>query len=111
MEQLEILPETSGVEVFITIFDPENYDLCRTSFEVANELRLTGKKVEVYTGEASKLGKQFDIANRRGIPIVVIIGPEEMTKGLVTLKQMASGHQVSVSRPKLLETIDWWLKT
>jgi histidyl-tRNA synthetase len=44
----------------------------------------------------TKLEKQFKFADKKGIPYVVICGPEEKKKGLVVLKNMASGVQEEI---------------
>jgi histidyl-tRNA synthetase len=37
--------------------------------------------------------KQMEYANRRGIPYVVIIGSDELERGVATVKDMRSGEQ------------------
>ena len=40
---------------------------------------------------------QMKAANRCGAPAVVILGPDELSKGVCTLKMMESGDQHEVS--------------
>jgi histidyl-tRNA synthetase len=47
--------------------------------------------------------KQMEYANRRGIPYVVIIGSEELQRGIATLKDMLSGEQREVALADLAE--------
>ncbi|MDR2098916.1 MAG: histidine--tRNA ligase family protein [Rickettsiales bacterium] len=42
-----------------------------------------------------KLGKLFEIANRMGATRVVVIGDDEMKNGTLTLKDMATGEQLT----------------
>ena len=45
--------------------------------------------------------KQMEYANRRGIPYVVIIGSNELERGVATLKNMQSGEQKEVGFEEL----------
>lgn len=106
IEQLGLKPETSQTtQVFVTLFSLNDAALVRAAFELSTELRLTGVCVEVYTGEAQKLSKQIDIANRKSIPIVVIIGPDELGQNTVTIKEMRSGTQRVIPRAEVVGRI------
>ena len=58
-------------------------------------LRGEGISAEIYP-EAGKMKKQMEYANRRGIPMVVIVGSEELAAGVATVKEMLSGEQRQV---------------
>lgn len=89
-QQFGLIPEAkTRTRVLVTVFDE---DLAGLSLEVAKNLRAAGVNTEVYT-EAGKLDKQLKYANRRDIPYVVIVGPEEAKNGQVTLKDLQSGEQ------------------
>lgn len=51
------------------------------------------------------LGKQFQYAEKRGIPFVVITGEEEMKNGMYQLKNLDSGEQVSVNLNQIIEKL------
>ena len=55
--------------------------------------------------EAAKMKKQMEFANRRAIPYVAIIGSNELEQGVVTLKNMVSGEQQTVSTDSLVEIL------
>jgi len=59
---------------------------------IAAGLRAKGVSVEVYP-DASKLKKQFDYADRKGIPFLSICGGDEAAEGIVSLKNLQSGEQ------------------
>lgn len=102
MNQLGITPATDQTtQVFITIFNSEDQDLCSSAFKAANILRLDNTPVEIYTGSKSKLGAQIDIARRKSIPLVVIIGPDELKNNQVTLKDLRSGNQETLTTSDL----------
>lgn len=97
MDQLGIqFPVQVAAPVFVTIFEATNLDLVKYSFEVASNLRLDGIPVEVYTGNQARLGKQIDIASRKGSQIVIILGDSELSKREVTFKVLSSGKQETV---------------
>ena len=66
------------------------------SMRLISKLRDNNVASEIYP-ESSKMKKQMEYANRRGIPYVVIIGSEELQRGVATLKDMRSGEQREVS--------------
>ena len=58
-------------------------------------VRNAGLSAEIYP-DAVKMKKQMEYANRRGIPMVVIVGSEELAAGVATVKDMLSGDQRQV---------------
>ncbi|MBQ0093572.1 MAG: histidine--tRNA ligase, partial [Bacteroidales bacterium] len=64
---------------------------------IASALRSKGIAVEVYT-DSSKLKKQFDYADRKGIPFLSICGGDEAAAGVVQIKNLASGEQKSFDK-------------
>ena len=59
---------------------------------VVKSLREAGVACEIYP-DKSKLKKQFDYADRKGIPFVSINGGDEAASGIVNLKNLSSGEQ------------------
>jgi histidyl-tRNA synthetase len=97
MTEREMFPATlasAPAEVMVTIASD---DLADDSILFARELRQSGLRVDLYP-EPDKLGKQFKYAASQGIPIVVVIGEDEKRRGEVTIKNMESGEQKSLTR-------------
>ena len=67
---------------------------------IAASLRRAGIACEIYP-DTAKLKKQFEYADRKGIPYLAIIGDQEMTDGTVTLKNLASGQQRRLDKDAL----------
>jgi histidyl-tRNA synthetase len=84
-----------GLDVLVTVFSPA---LRKESTALAAELRAAGLRAEVFLEAGKKLGKQFDYANRKAVPVAATIGPEEAAGGKVALKDMAKGAQEKVAR-------------
>ena len=73
---------------------------------VAAALRSAGVSVEIYP-DASKLKKQFDYADRKGIPFLSICGETEAASGQIQIKNLASGQQRSFPKDDLSAILDF----
>jgi histidyl-tRNA synthetase len=91
----------STVDVLVTQMDPANLP---TYLAVANELRTAGIATEAVL-EGGKLGKQFKYADRAGIRFVVVLGEDEIAKGVVTVKDLRREDQFEVPRAELVKTL------
>jgi histidyl-tRNA synthetase len=104
LENLGKLPENlerSPAQILVTVFDEEAFP---GSFSLAGELRQSGLKTAIYP-EAAKLSKQFKYADRMGIRLAAVLGPEELAEGKVTIKDLRSGDQESLKREEIAEKI------
>ncbi|MBI1186844.1 MAG: histidine--tRNA ligase [Alphaproteobacteria bacterium] len=72
---------------------------------MAQELRAAGVRAEVYLGQ-SGMKAQMKYADRRGAPIAVIEGGDEVAKGVVTLKDLKLGAALA----REIEDNDAWRK-
>lgn len=103
MEQFGLLPTPkTKTKVVVTIFGPE---ILEDSIKLASKLREAGINTDLYPDPEAKLDKQLKYADRKGIPYVVIIGPEEVKNKTATLKNMSTGKQRSLPQTKLLEEL------
>ena len=73
---------------------------------IASDLRSSGVAVEVYP-DSGKLKKQFDYADRKGIPFISICGSTEAAEGLVNIKNLASGEQKSFAKDDLAGMLEF----
>jgi len=90
MTELNMLPETkTTTKVLVTVF---NEDVRSQSLSVVQDLRNAGINTEVFF-DSGGLKKQFGYAHKKGIPFVVILGPDELARGEITVKDMNSGEQ------------------
>ena len=67
---------------------------------VVKSLREAGVACEIYP-DKSKLKKQFDYADRKGIPFVSINGGDDAASGIVNLKNLSSGEQKTFAKDDL----------
>jgi histidyl-tRNA synthetase len=95
MEELKLFPKiTTKTKVLVTIFSPE---LLQPAQALTQKLRQQQINTDIYPDPTVKLNKQFKYANDKQIPFVLIIGPEEKANNQVTLKNLNSGEQKSLS--------------
>ena len=80
-------------DVLVTLFDEKFLEY---SLSIANKLRKDGLRVMLYP-EAEKIGKQFKYADAKGIKKVVVIGSDEIAKGVYKLKDLETGIETEVS--------------
>jgi histidyl-tRNA synthetase len=104
MTEREMFPPrllASPADVMVTIWSEDSIS---ASVGLANELRASGLRVDLYP-EPDKLGKQFKHASERGIPLVVVLGDDERARGEAAIKDMRSGEQRTVKRDAVAATI------
>jgi histidyl-tRNA synthetase len=91
----------STVDVLITQMDAAQLP---AYLVLAGELRSAGIATEVVL-EGGKLGKQFKYADRAGIRFVIVLGEDELAKGVVTVKDLRREDQFEVARTELIKTL------
>lgn len=91
----------SSVAVLVTQMDPSLFDHYA---ELAALLRGAGINTELQL-EPGKLGKQLKYADRAGIPFALIVGPDELAKGVVRVKDLRRQEQFEVPRDELLASL------
>ncbi|MEO5763225.1 MAG: histidine--tRNA ligase [Vicinamibacteria bacterium] len=89
-------------QILVTTIDPSLMD---DYLAITYELRRAGVPTELYLGPESGLGKQIKYADRAGIPLVLILGSDEKTKGIVTLKDLEAGAKGAA---QLSQNRDQW---
>ena len=103
LEKYGLLPKKVQLAdtVLVTVFDDS---LTGKSVETANLLRTAGIKAICYP-EAVKLPRQFKYADRMGIRVVVVIGPDEAAVEKVTIKDLGKGEQKTIALTDLIAVV------
>jgi histidyl-tRNA synthetase len=103
LEDYGLLPDYEGLSdtVMVTIFDETTQ---AASLTLASTLRSHGLKVCVYP-ECEKLVKQFKYADRMGMAVALVLGPDEIANGKVAVKDLQTREQVEVSADIIVETL------
>jgi histidyl-tRNA synthetase len=105
MEELALFPEAlnfSSTKIMVTNFGEETL---KNSLLLLTEIRSAGISAEIYP-DASKMKKQFEYADKKGIPYVLIVGTEEIEKGEYLLKNMVTGEQKPLDIKAIINTIN-----
>ncbi len=92
LEELNLFPATTGQSTRVLLTCLDGAEGMAVALPLLTQLRAEGIPAEVYP-DAAKLKKQLDYANQKQIPYVVLIGPDEIKTGLLTLKNMTTGQQ------------------
>ncbi|OUS02728.1 histidine--tRNA ligase [Flavobacteriales bacterium 33_180_T64] len=103
LEDLNLFPETitNTVKVlFINFGESESM----ASMKAIKELRENGVSAELFP-DKKKTIKQFNYANKRCIPFVVLLGESEIASKTYTLKNMNSGEQQQLTLEDLISTL------
>lgn len=99
MDKLELFDQLkTSTKVLVTIF---NQGLEDVSASLASELREQGINTELYLDPTDKLTKQVKYADKKQIPKVIILGPEEIENGTVSVKTLSSGDQQTIPLEQL----------
>ncbi|MEM5566845.1 histidine--tRNA ligase [Psychroserpens sp. AS72] len=104
LEDLGLFPETitNTVKVlFINFGEAE----AMASMKAIKALRENGVSAELFP-DNKKTIKQFNYANKRNIPFVVLLGESEMANNTFTLKNMESGDQQEVTLEQLITLLN-----
>jgi histidyl-tRNA synthetase len=89
----------TSTEILIANFE-ENVE--KFALRMLTKIRNAGINAEIYP-DIVKLKKQLNYANKKKIPYVLIIGPDELKKAVCTLKNMITGAQEEVSIEALIQ--------
>ena len=100
LNQLELYPEevTTATQILFINFGEKETEYC---LPILSELRAAGIRAEIYP-DAAKMKKQMQYANVKAVPFVALVGENEMSAGMVTLKNMTTGEQQMVPAAELL---------
>ncbi len=103
LQEAGLLPEfdSTPASALVTVFDET---LLLKSYELASELRKAGLNVMVFP-EFAKLQKQFKFADKMKMKVALVVGPDEVEKGQVAVKNLVNGEQVIVTREAVVDTI------
>jgi len=103
IELMKLFPkDLSTTKVLVTVFSME---LGSNSIQVANKLREASINTEMWLEADTKLDKQLKYADQKGVPYVVIIGPDEASENKVTLKDLKLKTQQTLSLDECIQKL------
>jgi histidyl-tRNA synthetase len=89
-------------DVLVAVFDET---VLPEALRVGAAVREAGFDCEVFLEPGVKLGKQFGYADAKGIPAVVVVGPDEVARGVVQVKDLARREQKEVAEAEVAQAI------
>ena len=103
MEQLQLFTEeaSSACQVMLIAMEQSSEP---HALRLLSKLRTNNVSSELYPDRA-KLKKPLNYANKKGIPVVVLIGSQEIESGNLTVKYMESGDQEEITEGQLLKKL------
>lgn len=103
MTELNCFPPTSdkSTQVLITNIDPMAFDFC---LSLLQKLRSKNIAAELYPTNA-KLKKQLSYADSKAIPFTAFVGQDELEKGVLSVKDMKSGAQMTTTLDELIKRL------
>ncbi len=104
MDILNLYPAHIGgtvVQALVTVFGDETR---ASSTGLAAELRAAGVRTELYLQDKN-VGKQLNYADKKGIPLVALLGSDEVAQGMVKFKRLRDGEEVTVPRAGAAEAV------
>jgi len=103
MDELKLFPAiATKTKVLVTVF---NSQLLKTSQVITQKLRQNQINTDIYPDPQVKLAKQLKYANDNQIPYVLVVGEEEIKKNQITLKNMTSGKQKTLTLEKAINVL------
>ena len=103
MEELGLFPSNIDVSTKV-MFANFGFDEASFCLSLLKQLRAEGISSELYPTNA-KMKKQMTYANNKGIQFVVMVGEDEMTSGILSVKNMQSGEQSNLSITDLIKKL------
>ena len=103
LDELNMFPddEVERTKIMLAYFGEEERDAC---LGIVASLRKAGIAAEIFP-DLAKIKKQFNYAGKKGIPFVGVVGSDELENNTISLKDMASGEQQSITLEEVIEKI------
>jgi histidyl-tRNA synthetase len=95
IEELNLFPQESiqTSKILLCHFDEKGFGY---GLSLLQQFRKAGIKAELYP-DLAKMKKQLEFASKKGIPFVAICGDNEIKEGLLSIKNLDTGFQESMT--------------
>lgn len=111
LEERNAYPESLSrtvVQALVTVF---NAEMKASSLALVGALRQAGIKAELFMQDNKGVGKQIGYADKKGIPVVVIQGPDELAGGKVKIKRLSDQREVETGISDAADAVKSLLQT
>jgi histidyl-tRNA synthetase len=94
LEEKNLFPDSVAQNTKILFFNLGDEE-AKEAYQLMATLRAKKIACEIYP-DKSKFDKQFKYAEKKGIPNIIIIGSDELSKKVCTLKNLTTGTQQTI---------------
>ena len=103
LEELRLFPDTT-VNSAAVLFANFGTEESVVAYQWVSKLVALGIRAELYP-DASKLKKQFDFADKKGIGFLALVGTNEMAANAIPVKNLATGEQTTLDFEGILAAV------
>jgi len=103
LEELRLFPDTT-VNSAAVLFANFGTEESVVAYQWVSKLVASGIRAELYP-DASKLKKQFDFADKKGIGFLALVGTNEMAANAIPVKNLATGEQTTLDFEGILAAV------
>lgn len=103
LEELRLFPDTT-VNSAAVLFANFGTEESVVAYQWVSKLVASGIRAELYP-DASKLKKQFDFADKKGIGFLALVGTNEMAADAIPVKNLATGEQTTLDFEGILAAV------
>ncbi|MCH9809607.1 MAG: histidine--tRNA ligase [Bacteroidetes bacterium] len=103
LEELRLFPDTT-VNSAAVLFANFGTEESVVAYQWVSKLVASGIRAELYP-DASKLKKQFDFADKKGIGFLALVGTNEMSLNAIPVKNLATGEQTTLDFEGILAAV------
>ena len=103
LEELRLFPDTT-VNSAAVLFANFGTEESVVAYQWVSKLVASGIRAELYP-DASKLKKQFDFADKKGIGFLALVGTNEMAAYAIPVKNLATGEQTTLDFEGILAAV------
>lgn len=103
IETCGLLPTIRNTsQVLVTIFTHPSWE---NAIQLSAQLRTEGIATELYPDPTVKLEKQLKYADKKGIPYVIVQGPDEVSKNVIQLKDMKNRTSETITIEEVIRKL------
>jgi len=103
LEELRLFPDTT-VNSAAVLFANFGTEESVVAYQWVSKLVASGIRAELYP-DASKLKKQFDFADKKGIGFLALVGTNEMAANAIPVKNLTTGEQTTLDFEGILAAV------
>ncbi len=104
-ESLGLLSQQATTTKVLVAYKNDGKEIFAAALNLVASLRESDINAELFLNPQSDLEKQIKYADKKGIPYVIVIGPDEAANNVVTLKNMVTREQTQLSQDALIQAL------